>query len=298
VEKQFRTARWFRQELKLIIKRGRQVWRLVTTRHKAALGGAAILMAITSAANTAIPLLLGRLVAKLHVIKQDVETGERPDALFRTAMFYLAVISGVYLTREVINVVRRYLVENSCTRVERDMTVRVVGHLLKVHLANLTHEKVGSLHGRLSRSVDGFIRFLRLFFLDFFPAILTGLFALVATLSKEPRLGMVMMGVIPCSVCLTAWQLVSQKNVRLKLLRTREEMDGTVVEQLAAWTTCGRRTPSRKKSAAWPGTPRRGGAARSDTTFRCRCSAPPRPSTRGCSTCWSWAWRSTWRSTV
>jgi ATP-binding cassette subfamily B protein len=42
-----------------------------------------------------------------------------------------------------------------------------------------------------------------------------------------------MMGVIPLSVFLTLWQLISQKNVRLKLLRTREEMDGTVVEQLA-----------------------------------------------------------------
>jgi ATP-binding cassette subfamily B protein len=73
---------------------------------------------------------------------------------------------------------------------------------------------------------------LRLFFLDFFPSILTGLFALAATISKEPLLGLVMAGVIPCSVVLTAWQLVSQKNVRLRLLRTREETDGTVVEQL------------------------------------------------------------------
>ena len=48
----------------------------------------------------------------------------------------------------------------------------------------------GSLHGRPTRSVDGFVRFLRLFFLDFFPAILTGIFALAATVSKEPRLGL------------------------------------------------------------------------------------------------------------
>jgi ATP-binding cassette subfamily B protein len=231
MDEQVPAAHWFRQELRLIVCRGRQVWRLVNARHKAALGGAALLMAVTSAANTTIPLLLGRLVAELQAIQQNTR-GERPDDLFRTAMFYLVVISGVYLTREAIHVVRRYLVENSCTRVERDMTVRLVGHLLKVDLASLTHDKVGSLHGRLTRSVDGFVRFLRLFFLDFFPAILTGLFALAATVLKEPRLGVVMLGVIPCSVGLTAWQLVSQKNVRLRLLRTREEMDGTVVEQL------------------------------------------------------------------
>jgi ATP-binding cassette subfamily B protein len=232
MEKHLRPARWLRQELLLILERSRQVWHLVPTRHKAALGGAAVLMAVTSAANTAIPLLLGRLVAQLQTIKLRVDTGQGPDELFRTAMFYLGLISGVYLAREAIHVVRRYLVENTCTRIDRDMTVRTVGHLLKTDLANFTHEKVGSLHGRLSRSVDGFVRFLRLFFLDFFPAILTGIFALSATMSKEPRLGLVMLGVIPVSIFLTVWQLVSQKNVRLQLIRTREEMDGTVVEQL------------------------------------------------------------------
>jgi ATP-binding cassette subfamily B protein len=232
MDKRLRTARWFHQELKLIARRGRQVWRLVPVKYKVALGGSAVLMAVTSAATTLIPLLLGRLVAELHAIKLSAQTGPGADALFRTALFYLGIISGVYLTREAIHVVRRYLVENTCTRVDRDMTVKVVAHLLKVDLADFTHEKVGALHGRISRSVDGFVRFLRLFFLDFFPSILTGVFALAATVSKEPLLGLVMAGVIPCSVILTAWQLVSQKNVRLQLLRTREDTDGTVVEQL------------------------------------------------------------------
>ncbi len=225
--------RSIRQELRLIWRRGRQVWRLVPARHKAALGGAVLLMAVTSAANTAIPLLLGRLVGELEQLKRKVDAGSVPNTLFRVALIYLVVIGCVYLLREAVNVVRRYFVENTCTRIDRDMTVRVVGHLLKVNLGNLTHEKVGALHGRISRSVDGFVRFLRISFLDFFPAILTGCFALIATVSKQPWLGVVMLGVIPASISLTVWQLISQKGVRLKLLRTREEMDGTVVEQLA-----------------------------------------------------------------
>ncbi|HZY83199.1 MAG TPA: ABC transporter ATP-binding protein, partial [Gemmataceae bacterium] len=225
--------RSIRQELRLIWRRGRQVWRLVPARHKAALGGAVLLMAVTSAANTAIPLLLGQLVGKLEHLKRDVDAGSVPDTLFRVALTYLLVVGAVYLLREAINVVRRYFVENTCTRIDRDMTVRVVAHLLKVNLGHLTHEKVGALHGRISRSVDGFVRFLRLSFIDFFPAILTGSFALIATVSKQPWLGLVMLGVIPASIFLTVWQLMSQKGVRLKLLRTREEMDGTVVEQLA-----------------------------------------------------------------
>src|SRR5262249_47038326 len=43
----------------------------------------------------------------------------------------------------------------------------------------------------------------------------------------------VMAGVIPVSLFLTIRQLVSQKGVRLALIRSRELMDGTVVEQLA-----------------------------------------------------------------
>jgi ATP-binding cassette subfamily B protein len=224
-------GRSLRLELRLIGRRGRQVWQLVPARHKFALGCAAALMAVTSAANTTIPLLLGSLVDHLQRIPPDAQ--HAANDLFRTALTFLTLIGSVYLLREAINVVRRYFVENTCTRIDRDMTVRVVGHLLKVDLGHLTHEKVGALHGRISRSVEGFVRFLRLFFLDFFPAILTGVFALLATVSKQPYLGVVMAGVIPASVALTVWQLVSQKGVRLKLLRTREEMDGTVVEQLA-----------------------------------------------------------------
>lgn len=218
-----------RQEVRLIYRRGRQVWRLVPRRHKLALAGAAVLMAVTSAANTGIPLLLGRLVDQVN---QGTGAGLSPSSLYGIATFYLGLLGVLYLVRELIHVVRRYLVENSCTRIERDMTVRVLSHVLKVDLGTFTHEKVGALHGRVLRSVDGFIRFLRLGFLEFLPALLTGVLALTATVSKQPRIGLVMVGVIPASVALTVWQLVSQKGVRLRLLRSREELDGTVVEQL------------------------------------------------------------------
>jgi ATP-binding cassette subfamily B protein len=219
--------------LRVIVRRGRQVWRLGPARHKLALAGAALLMAVTSGANTVIPLLLGTLVDQLQRLQRDSAAGGPADSLFPIALRYLLLIGAVYFIREALNVVRRYFVENTCTRIDRDMSVRVVSHLLKVNLGHLTHEKVGALHGRISRSVEGFVRFLRLFFLDFFPAITTGIFALAAALTKEPWLGVVMVGVIPTSIFLTVWQLVSQKGIRLRLLRTREEMDGTVVEQLA-----------------------------------------------------------------
>ena len=218
------------RELRLIGKRGRQVWKLVPRQHKIALGLATGLIALTSATNTAIPVLLGTLVDR---IKRGTEDGASADALYRTAAYFLGLIAGAYLLREVINVVRRYFVENTCTRLDRDMTVKLVAHLMKVDLSRFTREKVGALHGRISRSVEGYVRFIRLSFLDFLPAILTGVFALATSLTKEPWVGVAMAGVIPASLTLTVWQLLSQKGVRLKLLRSREVMDGTVVEQIS-----------------------------------------------------------------
>ena len=69
------------------------------------------------------------------------------------------------------------------------------------------------MHGKIFRSVDGLVRFVRLMFLDCCPAILTGLFAIIAALTKQPILGGIMLGVIPLSLFLTLRQLRSQKGV-------------------------------------------------------------------------------------
>src|SRR5215831_5522858 len=86
-----------RRELHLIVRRGRQVWKLVPLRHKLALGGAALLMAVTSIANTAMPLLLGSLVDR---IKAGTEAGLGTDALTRVAAVFLGLLAAAYLLRE------------------------------------------------------------------------------------------------------------------------------------------------------------------------------------------------------
>jgi ATP-binding cassette subfamily B protein len=224
------SGKGIRHELRLILRQARLVWRLVPRRHALAFGFAALIMALASACNTAMPLLMGRLVDR---VKTGTEQGVGPDVLWRVAILFLSLIAGTYALREGLNVIRRYLVENSCTRLDKLMTVRLVSHLLKVDLSSLTHEMVGALQGRISRSVVGFIRLLRLGFLDFFPPLLSGAFALLAALSKQPWLALAMVGVIPVSLLLTVRQMITQKGVRLRLIRSRETMEGTVVEQLS-----------------------------------------------------------------
>src|SRR5205814_5448475 len=106
-------------------------------------------------------------------------------------------------------------------------------HLLKADLATLARERVGALHGRILRSVEGYVKFLKLSFMDFFPAIVTAVVALVVAVYKQPYIGLVMAGVVPAAVFIVVRQVISQKGIRIDLNRAKENMDGTVVEQLA-----------------------------------------------------------------
>lgn len=219
----------FLAEVRLILAYGRKVWQLVPARRKAELTFAALLMGVISACNVAFPLLLGRMV---DAANRGSDEGLPTAVMLGTAAWYLSLIAIAYMLREGLQVARRFLVENACTRIEKVMTTRVISRLMKIDLSFLTSEKIGALQGRISRSVVGFVRFLRLGFLDFFPPLVTGLFALIAALCKQPLLALAMAGVVPLSLLLTVRQLLSQKGIRLHLIRSREVMDGTVVELL------------------------------------------------------------------
>jgi ATP-binding cassette subfamily B protein len=225
-----RPLHYFVRELRNLFHTTLRVRAMTPRRYQLALGTATGVMVLTSLVAVSLPILLGDLV---DTVQRGHEQGITGQAMFSNVTFYLACIAGVVLLREGLNLIRRFLVESTCTRIDKFMGVRVVSHLMQADLSRLTHEKLGALHGRIFRSVEGFMRLLRLAFLDFFPALLTGVLALIAVATKQPWVGLAMIGVIPTSLLLTAWQLVSQKNVRLQLIRSREELDATVVEQLS-----------------------------------------------------------------
>jgi ATP-binding cassette subfamily B protein len=201
---------------------GKQKWMLI---------GAALLMAISSFTNIVSALMLGKIVDTIQWSK----TSGVPEASATGTtqiIWILGLIGSMYIVREVISVTRRAMVERSCSRVNQDMQLQLINHVLKLDMQSLSGEKIGAIHGRILRSVDGLVRFVRLMFLDFVPALLTGGLALTAVLTKQPILGWLMIGVIPASVYLTLRQLNNQKGIRLQLMRDSEQIDGTIVEQL------------------------------------------------------------------
>jgi ATP-binding cassette subfamily B protein len=224
----------FYREMAAIGLRLRDMWRMIPGRLKITLVASIVLMALGSAANTVIPVYLGKLVDSVKGRAEQPAEAEAPATGSGQpgAVVFLAIIGAMYVLREILHVGRRFLVEDTCTRLEKHLFVRLVSHLLRTDRSALGAEKVGTLHGRILRNVSGSLRFLRIGFLDFLPALLGGGFAMTAVAIKAPWLGGVMVAVIPLSVGLTLRQLKSQKGVRLKLLKCRDEMDGTIVEQL------------------------------------------------------------------
>ena len=217
------------REFRNTSRRGKDVWRLLPADQKRVLGITVMVMAIAAGANSAIAVGLGLVV---NVVKGAKDRGLPKADLLQLATLYLGVIGVAYLLREAMSVLRRYMINNICTRIDKDLNVRLVSHLMEVDLATHAHEQVGAIHGRIQRSVEGYVRFLRLTMLDFLPAILSGGVAILFAFCKQPRVALAMAGVVPISIGLTIWQLVTQNGVRLDLLRIREAMDGTVVEQL------------------------------------------------------------------
>jgi ATP-binding cassette subfamily B protein len=216
-------------EWRSVMRRVRRIWPLVPAEERSALGFATFIMALTSGANTAVALFLGRLVD--HV-QHNTQHNNLPGQFYGSTGAILGIIAGLYLLRELLNIVRRALVDRSVARLNRDMQLKLVGHVLRGDLVALSGEQLGSLHGKIVRNVSGFIRFIRLLFLDFLPAIAMGTFALLAAITKQWWLGGIMLGVVPLAFYLTLRQLRSQKGVRSSLMQDCEVIDGTVVEQL------------------------------------------------------------------
>jgi ATP-binding cassette, subfamily B, bacterial len=204
-----------------------QIWRLVSRADKVGFISGVLIMALAAAVETGIALLIGTLFDRVTGF-----AGRPTNEWINFVITALALLAGAYILKESLQLLRRRIVTNTTSRIERNMTVRLVSHLLKVDLGALARERVGSLHGRISRSVEGFGKFLRVTFSDFLPAILTASFALAAGIQQEWRVGLVMLCVVPVSILITTWQVSSQKGIRAALLHAKEGLDGTVVEQL------------------------------------------------------------------
>src|SRR5438105_5093629 len=175
--------------------RRKQIWRLVSRADKLGFVSGVVIMAFVAAVETGIAILIGWFFNRVSAF-----AGRPAIEWLPIVIKSLAILAGAYILKESLNLLRRWIVNRTTARIERNMMVRLVGHLLKIDLGALARERVGALHGRISRSVEGFVKFLRVGFTDFVPAILTAVFALGAAFQQEWRVGLVMACVVPLSI--------------------------------------------------------------------------------------------------
>ena len=125
---------------------------LLSKKEKRSLYIATFLMLITGILTNGPAVILGKLVDKLvggNVIQFDV------------VVPFILVLCVVILVREGLTVVLKYLVQNIATQTGKDQTVQVIERLLKVDIGGfLYQQQIGSLYGRVFRSIEGHINFL------------------------------------------------------------------------------------------------------------------------------------------
>ena len=206
----------------------KKIWALIPHADRLGFGLAVVIMGLCAWVETRIPGRVGTMV--------DYVAKLRADGLFAQIVTYtikaLLLLVGLYVVKETLNYARRMVVQKTTTRVEKAMLVRLVGHLLKVDLGVMAAERVGSLHGRITRCVEGYVKFLKISFTDAIPAILTALFAVQAALEENWGVALLMFAVIPVAFAITYWQVSSQRGIRMDLMKAKEGLDGTLVEQL------------------------------------------------------------------
>lgn len=216
------------KELIEIITGFKRTIRLMEKSEKKTLVFASFLMLLTGILTNLPAVILGRLVDKL------VET---ENVIFSIAVPFIVLIIAIIIIREILTVIRKYFIENIATQTEKKQTVNVIGHLLKTDISNITEQQIGSLHGRIFRSIQGLVRIIKLGFLDFFPIFFSALAAIAIALFQKPLIATIMILVIPTGIFIIIKQVSSQKGIRVSLLRGKEKIDGTVVEVLGGIET-------------------------------------------------------------
>ena len=78
------------------------------------------------------------------------------------------------------------IVEDTATQAEKTARQRAALSLLIAPLSYFRAHMTGNIHGRLNRSLEGTVKLIKLMFMDFAPAVTTGLAAAVTIFPQLP----------------------------------------------------------------------------------------------------------------
>ncbi len=214
-----------KSELFQLYVQAKRIWSSLSRRERTLLTLALALMAVTGFLASVPPLIIGGLIDR--ILRSNGQN------LAEIALPSVMIIVVAFVLRECLQVCRKYLIESVCTLIEKQKLIEAVSHVLQLDFSSAEKsEATGALNGRIHRSVEGFIRLLKLCFLDLFPITIIAFFALGAALTQNAGITLLMFLVVPIGFLIVLRQLQTQKGIRLELLKAKNKIDGRVVELL------------------------------------------------------------------
>lgn len=211
-------------ELRNVLRLVRQIAHALTPGQRRRLALATVSM-VAGAALTNLPaVVLGILVNKVI---------QRGSVTLAASVPYLGLVAGALLLRQGLEVGRRYLTENVSSGVELTARRVTFDHLVKLPASYYNTHRTGEITTQVNRGVDGYIRLLKLGFLDFLPAVALATTGIAVALTRNMLLGLVMTSVAPLGLGLVLLQMQREKGIRLDIKSTKEHMEGTIQEVLS-----------------------------------------------------------------
>ncbi len=206
-----------------------KIFRLLPPRQKLRFLWILAILVFSAVLSQLTPLAVGYLTD--HILADQSVT-------FPSVLPVLLMILLVNVANEIIKVARRLIVEDTATQAEKTARQRASASLLTAPLSYFRNSMTGNIHGRLNRSLEGTVKLVKLLFMDFAPAVTTGLAAIVTIFLRLPvPVACLVVLVIPVGTFLVFRQISTQKGIRVELMETRADMDGTMVELLGGIET-------------------------------------------------------------
>lgn len=200
----------------------KKLYKILNKRQKISFGIIIAIMIISAGLTQITPKAIGWLT-------DDILT--QSEIAFKKVIPFLILILVVNVINEIIKIIRRVMVEDTATRTEKQARGMVIKSLLMAPLSYFRENMTGNIHGRMNRCLEGTVKLEKLLFMDFAPAIFNSIAAIITIFITLPFvLALPMMLVIPIGIFIVFKQISSQKGIRVELLDSKSQMDGTIVE--------------------------------------------------------------------
>ena len=190
---------------------------------------------------TLILTLIGSLLAQVNAIVLDRAVDainvldQQPTLSWPSALRILTIISAILLGKEllaaVINFFRRYYGERMRILVSRDLSMKVVAHMLTFRMAFFTTSgnEAGRLQSRIDKGVLSTSRAVNSFFIDILPLFTSAILALILMFAANIYVGLVALFIVPVYFYVTYIQAERMRAGRVGIFNAQQAVSQNIL---------------------------------------------------------------------